>query len=99
MEGEFGRAGLGVEVVVDVGGERRVFSVEPGAALTGGGARWVWARAVEFSVPLCEVARAGAVRFFVRVLVGGVESDRACEQGTMVMTLSHAETMHSEWLA
>jgi alpha-amylase/alpha-mannosidase (GH57 family) len=99
MEGEFGRAGLGVEVVVDVGGERRVFSVEPGAALTGGGARWVWARAVEFSVPLCEVAREGAVRFFVRVLVGGVESDRACEQGTMVMTLSHAETMHSEWLA
>jgi hypothetical protein len=99
MEGEFGRAGLGVEVVVDVGGERRVFSAEPGAALTGGGARWVWARAVEFSVPLCEVAREGAVRFFVRVLVGGVESDRACEQGTMVMTLSHAETMHSEWLA
>jgi hypothetical protein len=54
---------------------------------------------VEFSVPLCEGAREGAVRFFVRVLVGGVESDRACEQGTMVMTLSHAETMHSEWLA
>jgi hypothetical protein len=105
MEGGFGRSGLSVEVVVEVGGERRVFA--RGRGMRDGdeeqredpGVRWVWARAVEFSVLLREVVTDGEVRFFVRVLASGVESDRACEQGMMVMKVLDGGTLHSEWLA
>jgi alpha-amylase/alpha-mannosidase (GH57 family) len=99
MEGDFGRSGLGVDVTVEVRGERRVFGTTEGGGNCEGVGRWVWGKSVELSVPLSGVESEGEVRFFVRVLSGGVESDRACEQGMMVMKLLEVGGLQAEWLA
>jgi alpha-amylase/alpha-mannosidase (GH57 family) len=99
MEGDFGRRGLGVEVTVEVRGERVVFGVGEDAGSRDSEGRWVWGKSVEFSAPLSVVESDGEVRFFVRVLSGGVESDRACEQGMMVMKSLEVGGLQAEWLA
>jgi hypothetical protein len=101
MEGGFMRKGLGVEVVVDVRGERRVFAMGEGEGEGGreDGVRWAWGRSVECSLPLRLVEADGEIRFFVRVLCGGVESDRACEQGVIVVKRLEVGSLQSEWLA
>lgn len=63
------------------------------------GVRWAWGRSVECSLPLLLVEADGEIRFFVRVLSGGVESDRASEQGLIVVKRLEVGSLQSEWLA
>jgi alpha-amylase/alpha-mannosidase (GH57 family) len=97
LEGGFDRLGITVEVHFLVGDEVRVFTATAEDVASEGG--WVWGRAVEFGVRLGEVLWEGEVRFFVRVTAGGVESDRACEQGAIRMKALDGGALQTEWLA
>jgi alpha-amylase/alpha-mannosidase (GH57 family) len=99
LEGGFTGKGLVVEVAVDVRGERRVFAMDEGGGGREDGVRWAWGRSVECSLPLPLVEADGEIRFFVRVLSGGVESDRASEQGLIVVKRLEVGSLQSEWLA
>ena len=99
LEGGFTGKGLVVEVAVDVRGERMVFAMDEGGGGREDGVRWAWGRSVECSLPLPLVEADGEIRFFVRVLSGGVESDRASEQGLIVVKRLEVGSLQSEWLA
>jgi hypothetical protein len=99
LEGGFTGKGLVVEVAVDVRGERRGFAMDEGGGGREDGVRWAWGRSVECSLPLPLVEADGEIRFFVRVLSGGVESDRASEQGLIVVKRLEVGSLQSEWLA